>query len=153
LLHQIDSQDPNRPSRDIRPDWLTSFIDDAADLFEPLPGVARVGFQSELSENGWVVGLYLGRVEIIGGRHDGETQPVNFEFDLRALLGRFQVVDEFVFGAFPRSHDAPSVSARSFVTIAGIVGENPLRLQIYSLPPDHAGPGLKEFADGRCEPV
>ncbi len=153
FLKQIENFGANRANRDVRPDWLTAFINDTAELFEPLAGEGRVGFDCQLAEDCWVVGMYLGSTEIIGGMHDGQFRHLNFELDLQVLLSRFARVDELVLSAFPTPEDKESDRAKAFVTVAGLVGENPLRLQVFAVPPENSGPGMKQFPDGHCETV
>ncbi len=153
LLKQIETYATKRANRDVRPDWLTDFVNEIAELFEPITGVGRVGFDCQLAEDCWVVGMYLGSTEMMGGPEDGSTKYLNFEFDLQQLIGRFQQIDEFVLSSFPNPRDFESSTARSFITLAGSLGEHPIRLQVFTIPPDDAGPGLKQFQDGNCEPA
>lgn len=97
-----EEQDRSAGKKEIRPEWLTHFIDSIADLFDPLIGVARVGFDCNFVEGSWVVGLYLGSYEIVGGRHDGEARHINFEFDLQQLMAHFSKVSELVWTRSPR---------------------------------------------------
>lgn len=153
LLKQIETYTSNRANRDVRPEWLTDFINEVAELFEPITGVGRVGFDCQLADDCWVVGMYLGSTEMMGGPEDGSTKFLNFEFDLQQLAARFQQIDEFVLSSFPNPRDLDSSPARSFITLAGNLGEHPIRLQVFSIPPDDAGPGLKQFQNGDCEPA
>jgi hypothetical protein len=53
FLANLDSEEQDRSAaakRDVRPEWLTHFIDSIADLFDPLIGVARVGFDCNFVE-------------------------------------------------------------------------------------------------------
>ena len=153
LMKQIEIYSSKRSNRDVRPEWVTALIDDVAELFEPLAGLGRVGFDCQLADDGWVVGLYLGATETVGGKDDGNVKYSNYEIDLQQLTSRFSRIDEFCFGAFPTPTENKHRQARSFVTIAGTIGEEALRLQIFSVPPDTAGAGLRQLPDGRCEPV
>ena len=153
FLKQIQADGPGRGNRDVRPDWVTSFINDVAELLEPIAGVGRVGFDCQLAEDGWIVGLFLGVTEIVGGKNDGQTRHLNFELNLQQLVERFDQVAEFYWSAFPSPQDSQQATAWSYVTLAGLVGENQLRLQVFSIPPDDAGPGLREYSDGRFEPA
>ncbi|MEM9701617.1 MAG: hypothetical protein AAF907_04150, partial [Planctomycetota bacterium] len=53
LIDLADRSD--RPAS--RPEWLREFIDAAAELFDPIAGLGRVGFRTEPSEEGWVAAL------------------------------------------------------------------------------------------------
>lgn len=155
FLTKLDSEEQDRSAakRETRPEWLTHFIDSIADLFDPLIGVARVGFDCNFVEGAWVVGLYLGSYEIVGGRHDGEARHINFEFDLQQLMAHFSKVSELVWSAFPSPRDTRSSWARSYVTIAGKVADQQVRLQVFSVPPVHAEIGMRRYPDGRFEPA
>ncbi len=142
-----------RAKKESRPEWLTHFIDSVADLFDPLIGVARVGFDCNYTDDAWVVGLYLGSYEMVGGRRDGETRHINFEFDIQQLMQHFSKVIELIWSAFPSPKDCRSAWARSYITIAGIVGDQQVRLQIFSVPPNYAEIGMRRYPDGRFEPA
>jgi hypothetical protein len=159
LLAQIETFAAKRENRDVRPEWLTRFIDDVAQLFEPLCGLGRVGFDCQFTEDCWLVGIYLGSTEIVGGCHDGKTYFTNFTFDLRALIGKFAEISEFCWNALPETQsfdeapDSHPPRDRSYLTIAGIVGGNRIRLNLFSVPPDGVGSALRQCADGAYEPV
>lgn len=152
LLKQVEIYRATRAGRDGRPGWVTDFIDRVAELFEPFTDVGRVGFECQLDEDRWVIGMYLGTTEIVGGPEDGFSRATNFQFDLGSLLQRFGEIDRFLWSAFPDS-GADDAQARSFVTIDGRVEGRPLRLRIFSVPPRDAGPGFRQYADGRRDPV
>lgn len=137
----------------MRPDWLTTFIENVAELFEPVDDEGRVGFDCHLLDEGWTVSLYLGGTEIVGGPRDGQTQFAGFQFDLLPLLDRFSDIERFRWSVFPDGADEPNATALSFVTIEGRFQENWLRLRIYAAPPADAGPGFRQFPDGRREPA
>jgi hypothetical protein len=150
---ELAEQELSVAKRETRPEWMTHFIDSVADLFDPLIGVARVGFDCNFVEGTWVIGLYLGAYEIVGGRHDGEQRHINFEFDLQQLMAHFSKVSELVWSAYPSPRDNRSAWARSYVTIAGMVANQPVRLQVFSVPPIHAEVGMRRYPDGRFEPA
>jgi hypothetical protein len=153
LLKQVEAYGAKRASRDVRPPWLTDFIDEIADLFEPISGAGRVGFDCQLAEDCWVAGLYLGSTEFVGGRDDGRLEFTNFELDLRKLTGYFTTIEEFYLGAFPSPTSEESRRAHSYITIGGLIDENPIRLQVFSVPPEHTGPGLRRLPNGSDETV
>jgi hypothetical protein len=47
-----------------------------------------------LEEQGASAALYLGAVELVGGKSDGQTQRIGFRFDLKFLLEQFSRVDD-----------------------------------------------------------
>ena len=153
LLKQIETYTAKRCKQGLRPAWLTDFINKVAEILEPISGVARAGFDCQLGEDAWVVGMYLGCIEQVGGRNDGRTRYINFELNLQELLDHFSQVDEFFFSAFPMPDEEAPDLAKSFITITGMVEEHPLRLQVSSVPPEDSGIGMRQHADGRCETV
>jgi hypothetical protein len=153
LLQQIESDRSKRPKRDIRPEWLTAFVEGVAELFEPAAEVGRVGFDCRLDERGWSAALYLGAVEVVGGKRDGQTERVDFRFDLKSLLEEYRRVDQLVWNVLDHAEAGPDEPPRSFLSIDGMVGENRLRLAVHSSAPALVGPGLRRLADGRFEPI
>ncbi|HEY4258520.1 MAG TPA: hypothetical protein VGM98_00110, partial [Schlesneria sp.] len=85
LLKQLENHKRDRKERARRPEWLTTLVHQTAAMFQPLAGVARVGYQCELTQEGWEAGLYLGCTEIVGGRDDGKARLISFEFDFARL--------------------------------------------------------------------
>jgi hypothetical protein len=151
LVGQIESERFNRINRDIRPDWLTAFLESAAGLFEPLEQVGRVGCDCQLDEAGWSVALYLGSVEQVGGKDDGQNRLVGFHCDLRPLLAQFTRIDEFSWIVFPRESDPRDALPRSLISLDGQIEGNRVRLAIRSAAPAAAGPGLRQRTDGSIE--
>jgi hypothetical protein len=152
LLKQVELYRSNRNNRDVRPEWLTRFVDRAADLFDPAGDIARVGFDCRLDEDGWEVNLFLGSTEIVGGQEDGRKCHCNFEFDLSALVDQFEEIERFSWSAFPDA-GSDAISPHSFVTLTGVVAENFLRVRIHSIPPTEVGPGFRQFPNGKRESV
>jgi hypothetical protein len=152
LLKQVELYRSNRNNRDVRPEWLTRFIDRTAELFDPAADVARVGFDCRLDEDGWEVNLFLGSTEIVGGKEDGHTRHCNFEFDLSALVDQFDEIERFSWNAIPEAQNG-GVCPHSFVTLTGVVAKSFLRIRIHSVPPAEVGPGLREFPNGKRESV
>lgn len=149
LLKQLEHHKRDRNIRRRRPEWLSVFVHQAAALFEPLAGVGRVGSQCEFTDDGWEARLYLGSTEIVGGKNDGHAQIIGFELDfvrLRELLTR---VDQFSWNVGAAADGANS----SFITLAGVIDQFPVRLKIYSRPPKEAGPAFLQNADGSLDPV
>lgn len=147
LLKQLENHKRDRKERDRRPEWLNVFIHQTAALFEPLAGVARVGFQCELTTEGWEARLYLGSTEIVGGRDDGRSRLISFEFDFSRLAENFTRLDEFRWNVCTASDG----TAGSFVTLRGQVDEHVVRLKIYSRPPQDIGPAFRLLPDGTLE--
>ncbi len=130
-------------------------IDEVAELFEPLAGVARVGFDCRLAEDRWEVGLYLGTCELVGGKDDGRKKPIDFQFNLQELHRKFNLVERLDWTACPQIGRAsqPDREPVSLITIEGYWGDHPLRLNIFETPPVQIGPGLREYPNGRREQV
>lgn len=153
LLKQVEIYRSKRSQRDVRPDWLTAFIDAIAELFEPVEDDGRVGFDCHPGEDGWTVGVYLGRTEIVGGPDDGQSRYAGFRFDLLPLLEQFSEIERFRWSAFPDGGEDEDAALLSFVTIEGCVQDQSLRLRICAIPPADAGPGFRQYPDGRREPA
>lgn len=152
LLKQVELNRAKKAQRDLRPAWLTDFIDDVIDLFDPLSDVARVGFDARL-EDCWRVSLYLGNTELVGGSDDGLARHTNFEFDVLGLLDRFAHLDQFSWTAIPEP-TADASESSSWLTAKGITcGHQPLLLEVFSIPPADAGPGFHKFPNGDVRSV
>lgn len=147
LLKQLENHKRDRAERNGRPGWLNAFIHQTAALFEPLAGVGRVGFQCELGSTGWEARLYLGSTEIVGGRDDGRSRLISFEFDFGRLVETFRRLDEFRWNVCTNFDG----SSGSFVTLRGMVDDNPICLKIYSRAPQDAGPAFRLLPDGTLE--
>lgn len=154
FIAQLDKWKEERRQRDLRPDWLNRFVADVAELFEPLAEVARVGFECRPDEvEGWQIGLFLGRTEIVGGRNDGRAELCNFTYDVHGLIRRFDSIDELRLFALPQGNSEAQLNPVAFVSVHGLVETHRLTLRIFTIPPDEAGVGLRRFTDGRCETV
>ncbi|MBW3542960.1 MAG: hypothetical protein KY476_22080 [Planctomycetes bacterium] len=149
LLRQLEDYRARRQDRDRRPDWLVEFIAAAAELFEPLDEVARVGFDCRLTECGWRVALYLGETEEIGGSRDGARRSTAFHFDILRLIELFSVIETLRWGSLP----AVGESASSLEIEGRLAVDRPLKLLIAGLPPGEAGAALHRRPDGRLEPA
>lgn len=157
LLKQVECYRSRRSNRGVRPDWIHELLDRTTDLFEPLCEVARVGFECRLDDDRWHVRLYLGRTEIVGGPNDGESRHTGFTFDVSRLLAILDGVESLRWSVSPESADpvppeAPRRGA-SCLTIEGHFADNPVRLQIPSIPPAEAGPAFRRYPDGGWDPV
>ncbi|MCY2964821.1 MAG: hypothetical protein NT069_14490 [Planctomycetota bacterium] len=154
LIRKIESPE-YRKSRPAGPTWLADFVDRVAELFEPFVDVGRVGFECRPGPERWEIAMYLGQTELIGGRNDGQTRAVAFQFDLLALSQLFSRVDAMQWNAFPAcaSDDEDHPIEWSFLSVIGEYAESNLRLKIYGTPPEDAGPGMRQLTDGSWEPV
>lgn len=148
LLKQLEHHQRDKDSRRRRPDWLSVFVHQVAALFEPFSGVGRVGSQCEFTDDGWEARLYLGSTEVVGGKHDGHSQLVSFQFDFVRLRETLTKLDEFRWNVAA----ADGVNS-SFVELKGSVDEHPVCLKIYSRPPKEAGPAFRQISDGTLDPV
>ena len=157
LLTQLEHYNTRRNNRDVRPAWVTQFVNEAAELFEPLDDVGRVGFDCQIADDRWDVSLYLGSQELVGGREDGQHKSSNFHFDVQGLLGLFGEINGVQFAAYPdgaaEGTDEGDCAPCGLITIDGRLNDNLLRVRIYSMPPADIGPGLRRHADGRCDTV
>lgn len=149
---QYGQQRKQNPDR--RPDWLVGYIDTVAELFEPLVGVGRVGFETQLTEAGWSIQMYLGAKESYGGKYDGKTDYVDFHFDVLGLMESSGMVHALNWTAMPMlGHQAQGGEFQSLLTLEAELDAQPFQLTIYAIPPEMAGPGMREYTDGSCLPV
>jgi hypothetical protein len=152
FLAQIEADRSLRTKRQSGPEWLPGLVEEAAASFEPLTGVARVGYECLPHEGGWNVSLYLGAVEMVGGKSDGQTRCPDFRCDIKRLLEQFNRIDELEWTVCPDASGAGRTE-RSVITICGLIGTTPVRLGVRSSAPESIAPGLREFPDGRVESV
>ena len=150
LLKSLENREPR--SGDSRPTWLIELIDRAATLFEPLMGVSRVGFDCWPTEEHWMVYLFLGDTETVGGRDDGRLDPPEFHFDLLGLVELLDDVETSRWTVFPADGDE-TAEDRSFVSVTARYRGNPVCLRLLSIAPEAAGPGLRLYPNGDREPV
>jgi len=154
-MKQMENYSSKQTNNNYRPDWLTSFVDEIAEIFNPTEDVGRVGFDCQFSEEYWEVGLFLGSTEIIGGQQDGQFIAAGFQFDLLQLLDRFESVNRFHFNFLEQADsEAVNDSALAYITIEGHLADLELvRLNVYSVPPEEAGPGFRQSHDGNINTV
>ena len=61
-------------------------------------------------------------------------------------------IDELEWTARPQA-TADASTEHSVITICGLIGTTRVRLGVRSAAPESIAPGLREFPDGRVEPV
>ena len=154
-MKQIENYSSEQKSINCRPTWLSNFVDEVADIFNPTAEVGRVGFDCRFSEEFWEVGLFLGSTEIIGGQRDGQYIAASFQFDLLQLLDRFESVNRFHFNFLDQTElEETSDSASAYITIEGHLADLEIvRLNVFSTPPTEAGPGFRKSHDGKINTV
>ena len=142
--------EPRPPSR---PEWVDRFVAEAAELFDPLSGLGRVGFRCEPGEAGWAVALFLGATEIVGGPGDGLIAPARFRFDAAGLAGLFDAAPTVALEVEPvlAPHGVDGIDA--VLRLVGEVGGQALTISVLSAPPDGAEPGFKRYAAGLAPPA
>jgi hypothetical protein len=149
LLKQLEQHRRDRGEHQRRPNWLNVLVHQTAAHFEPMRGVGRVGSQCEYTADGWEARLYLGTTEIVGGKDDGHFQLIGFDLDFSRLTESFTRLDELRWSVGASSDGGNS----SFVTLRGMVDDNPVTLKIYSRPPVEAGPAFRQHSDGTVDPI
>lgn len=152
LIRQVELYRSKKSNRDVRPEWVTRLIEELAELFEPVKGVARVGFDCRPDEGAWEISLYLGSIEVVGGRADGETRYPNFEFNLAGLCDRFERIDRFKWTSLPGEENQAGHDF-GYITVSGLVQANAVRVHVYSVPPAGREPGIREYANGAHVPA
>ncbi|MCA8983374.1 MAG: hypothetical protein KDA76_06415 [Planctomycetaceae bacterium] len=154
LVQRAEALAQRRNRKDRKPGWLTQFINETADLFEPETEAARVGFECHFDEAAWRVHFYLGDAEHFGGMLDGKRQRIAFDFDLKQLLDRFELVESLR----NRILSADEGDERSTVIeITGVLsaefGGQRLTVGVLSRPPREAGPGVRIHPNGAIEAI
>ena len=145
LLHQLAEYKSRRTPKDRRPLWLKHLIERVAALFEPLRDVARAGYDCRLDEHGWLLRMYLGTTEIIGGPKDGQIEHASFQMDLQQLLALFEQVDRLewysVANVEPEDFDG---QIRCLLSVVGSVAEGQkVQLELLASPPRYAPPAIQ----------
>ncbi len=146
LLQQMEDYRTRREQRDHRPEWLRTFIRNAADVFEPLEHMGRVGFDCQFSDRNWIVTMYMGTTEIIGGPRDGQIEHVGFRLDLSRLTKLFATIHRLEWYSLSNElDDRFNEATRSLISVVGTVeSENVVQLELLGTPPKYVGPGLKK---------
>lgn len=152
LIHKVDSPE-YRASRGKTPPWLSEFVDQVAELFEPFVDLGRVGFECAAGVDRWEVGMYLGGTEFVGGKTDGEVRFVAFQFDLSRLREAFESIDSFVWNVYPPGTQLDDPEQVTCVVVVGKFRSAAIRLRIYASSPESAGPGMRQYTDGSWEPA
>ncbi|MSR60722.1 MAG: hypothetical protein EXS05_24295 [Planctomycetaceae bacterium] len=154
LIKKIESPEYRR-TRSAGPEWLPEFVDQVAELFEPFVDVGRVGYECAAGEDRWEISMYLGGTEMVGGKADGKTQPVAFQYNLLSLPAIFESVDAFYWNAFPAGTfpEGTDPRDRSFLSVTGRVRQSEVRLRVFCTAPDESGPGMRQYPDGTWEPA
>ncbi|MFH5803770.1 hypothetical protein [Alienimonas sp. DA493] len=147
----LDLAERERPPS--RPAWLGRFVNAAAELFDPLSGLGRVGFRSEPNEDGWAVALFLGATEIVGGPGDGAIAPARFRFDAAGLTALFDAPPSVGLEVAPPPTDEAGERVDAALTLVGQVEGHALSATILSVPPAGAEPGFKRYANGLQTPL
>ena len=145
LLRQLAEYESRRTPKDRRPLWLKHLIEQVAVLFEPLRDVTRAGYDCRLDEHGWLLRMYLGTTEIIGGPKDGQIEHASFRMDLQQLLALFERVDRLewysVANVEPEDFDG---QIRCLLSVVGSVAEGQkVQLELLASPPRAAPPAVQ----------
>ncbi|MCP4169691.1 MAG: hypothetical protein GY758_02840 [Fuerstiella sp.] len=153
LLQQMADYKIRREHRDHRPIWLKEFIHNVADIFEPLANAGRVGFDCRADERGWLVSMYLGTTEMIGGPKDGQIEHVGFRIDIHQLLLLFNDVSRCEWYSVGNERDERFEQAvRSLLSVTGQVDlEHSVRLELLGVPPKYVGPALKQYSPSHLQ--
>ena len=150
LIRQVEKSYEKKKARDL-PGWLKEFIDHAANSMEPSVGVARVGYDCKITEEGWNLSLFLGETEVVGGSEDGLTRIPNFDLNLSDILGQFESVESVRWVSRP---DADfSEEQMSTVIIRGKIEDEMMTFSILDRSPESIGPGMRELMNGLLETI
>lgn len=153
LIRHVAERRQNGIGQPVLPTRLVALIDDVCQLFEPLTGVARAGYECMYGEDRWEISVFLGEQEAIGGPKDGELVPVNFRFNVAGLTPLFEQVHSANWNAIPYLAGMDDSQFESFLTVDGVAGGERVSLQVHALAPQEIGPGMRQYPDGRLELV
>lgn len=154
FLSQLDSLPNHRPRGLQLPDWLKAFIQEAADCFEPDRESARAGYVCSCINDGWMVQLFLGLTEVVGGPEDGANLPTGFRYDLETARHLFDEIRNVCWCENPDGYyQAGDLASEATAVISGQIGDQFVTLEVLHRPPADMGPGLLLHMDGRCEVV
>ena len=145
LLQQLGEYEAKKEFRDNRPEWLEAFVHQISEIFEPLSSVGRVGFECQADERGWLVSMFLGTTEMIGGPRDGQIDHAGFVIDIIQLQKQFASVDRFEWYSVKEPDSRFNEPIRSLLVMSGQLetGQN-IRLELLSSPPKYIDAGLKK---------
>jgi hypothetical protein len=149
LLQQMEEYRTRKEQRDHRPKWLTRFITSVAELFDPLTDIGRVGYNCQADEHGWLVSMYLGTTEIIGGPKDGQIEHASFKIDMCRIVAQFKTLQRFEWYSIA-NHDSDHFNeeTRSLISAHGTVGDDQfVRLELLHIPPMFVTPGLNKKSE------
>ena len=146
LLEQMEEYRARRGAKDHRPGWLKDFVRTTAEVFEPLEHAGRVGFDCQAGDDGWIVTMYIGTTEIVGGPRDGQIDHVGFRIDLSVMTRLFDSLERLEWYSVSNKHDNRfNEATRSLLSVVGTVANNQkVRLELLGAPPKYVGPGLKK---------
>ena len=130
------------------PNWLQAFVWNAAEHFDPLGSLARAGYVASEEQGRWVVRLFLGETEVIGGPNDGAIIPTAFALDLEAVRREFERIDRIEWHGLPAGSSSKQTRDEATLAVDGAVHGRDLRLLISLRAPADMGPGLKQMTDG-----
>lgn len=139
LLRQLVDRRARLQKRALRPEWLSDLAERLSSAFAPMQGLGRVGFGCDWQQTHWELRLFLGELEVVGGKDDGARRPVDFELDLSAIHAAFDRVHEMRWLVFSQTE----AGSRSFLSVRGDVGGNPVAVKFYSHAPIDSAPGIQ----------
>ena len=150
FLQQIESGETARTRKSPMPHWLQTFVWQATEHFDPIGGTARAGYVATREDNRWIVRLFLGETEVVGGPRDGAVVPAAFSFDLEALRDSFEAITRLEWHGLPADSLPEQIRDEATIAVDGIVSGHVVRLLVDLRSPADMGPGLKQYADGSC---
>jgi hypothetical protein len=153
FIQQIQSGETTRSRKQQMPNWLQAFVWQAADHFDPIGGTARAGYIATHEDNRWIVRLFLGETEVVGGSRDGAIVPAAFTVDLEALRDSFEAITRLEWHGLPAGSLPAQTRDEATIAVDGIVSGHVVRLLVDLRSPADMGPGLKRQADGTYLPA
>ena len=153
FIEQIESGETLRSRKPQMPHWLQTFVWQATEHFDPIGGTARAGYIATHADHRWIVRLFLGETEVVGGPRDGAVVPAAFTFDLESLRDSFEAITRLEWHGLPAGSLPEQSRDDATIAIDGIVSGHFVRLLVDLRSPADMGPGLKQHADGAYLPA
>ncbi len=118
------------------PAWMEPLVEVVANAMTAhyMPGPLGLRYREE--DGSWDVLVYPQRMELVGGRHDGDVVSPGFSLDLEQVRKVFTRVD----GLFWQAHPLSEQDGGPYVSIEGEYAGREVWLRILAFAPEDEGP-------------
>lgn len=137
--------DDSLPTCQSQPEWLLRLTENVCAAIVEQPEAAAIGCHHFFDEQRvvWELTVFFGRLEIVGGAHDGETFNAGFSLDVTSLAAEFDYPPEIRWcgAAQGRTDDLGA-----HLSLEGLWHGRRVWLRFLSQAPAHLGPGSQLLA-------